>query len=97
MMKRISVLIAVAGLAVGCASVTYKKTMPDGTVVEAKVSSLFSNSAVKGMTVDGTTKTTSQGFRITGSTTEPNPESITATANALGNLIGTAIQAGAKP
>lgn len=94
-MKKLTLLIAVAGLAVGCASVTYKKTMPDGTVVEAKVSSLFSNSAVKGMTVDGTTKTTSQGFRIVGSTTEPNPDSITASGTALGQLIGTAAKAAA--
>ena len=58
--------------------------------------SLFSNSAIKGLQVGASTKTTTNEFRVTGTTTEPNPESITATGAALGELIGTAAKAAAK-
>lgn len=83
----------VALTAVGCNNLSYTK---DGTRVSLSYNSLFSNSALKGLTVDGTTKTTTNGLRITSSTTEPNAESITASGSALGELIGTAAKAAVK-
>ena len=75
-----------------CTSINYSK---GDTKFQAH--SLFSNSIVKGLTVEGTTKTTSQGLRITSSATEPNVESITASGAALGELIGTAAKSAVKP
>ena len=91
-------LLLIPLLLTGCASIHYSKTVaPDGTVkVNADASSLFSNSAIKGLQVDYSTKTTTNGFKVSGTTTEPNPESITATGAALGELIGTAAKAAAK-
>lgn len=80
----------------GCQSTNVSRTSTDGSRVTFSSLSLFSNTAVKGLNVDGTTKTTTNLLRITGSTTEPNVESITATSDALGNIIGTAIATGAK-
>lgn len=88
--------IAAVLLATGCASMTYTTTRPDGTKTEFSGRTVFSNSTFKGLTVDGTTKTTTNGLRVTAGTTEPNPESITATGEALGNLIGTAAATAAK-
>lgn len=96
-MKNTILVSVCAVLFAGCHSVGYTQKKADGTSIEFKARSLFSNSIVKGLTVDGTTKTTSQGLRITSTTTEPNPESITATGSALGELIGTAAKAAAKP
>jgi len=94
---RALILISVWCLcAAGCASVKYSKVATDGTKVDFKSSSLFSTSALKGLTVEGVTKTTTNGLRITSSTTEPQPESITATGEALGNMIGAAAAAAAK-
>jgi len=97
-MKKLLLILTLtlACLAFGCASIKYSKTASDGTVTTASATSLFSNSALKGMKVDATTKTTTNGFAVTGSTTEPNPESITATGEALGTLAGSAAKAMAK-
>lgn len=92
-MKKLALLISLTALT-GCHSINYTK---DGTKVSFQAHSLFSNSIVKGLTVDGTTKTTSQGLRITSTATEPNSESITASGAALGELIGTAAKSAAKP
>lgn len=83
-------------LLTGCASVHYSKTALDGSKVEFKVSSLFSNSALKGLSVENVTKTTTNGLRIASTSSEPNPESITATGTALGEMIGTAAKAAVK-
>lgn len=94
-MKAILLSTATLLLTSGCASVQYSQTKPDGTRVEFSTRALFSNSALRGLTVDGVTKTTSQGLRITSNATEPNAESITATGATLGELIGTAAKAAA--
>jgi uncharacterized protein YceK len=95
-MKSLIALTVVVLVASGCASVKLTKTATDGSKVDFKSSSLFSNSALKGLTVDGVTKTTTSALKITSTTTEPNPESITATGAALGELVGTAAAAAAK-
>lgn len=95
-MKKL-ILPVVAVLLCGCSSVGYTNTKPDGTKTDFNASVPFwSNSTLKGLTVDGTTKTTSAGLKIQSSTIEPNVESITATADALGSLIGAAAAATAK-
>lgn len=81
----------------GCARISYNVTKPDASKVSFTGFSLFSNSTFKGLVVDGTTKTTTNGLRVTAGTTEPNPESITATGTALGDLIGAAAAKVAKP
>lgn len=79
----------------GCADMTLTKTAPDGTVVKFHAVTCFSNSAIKGLAVDSATKTTTNALRVTSTASEPNSESITATADAIGNLIGTAVKAAA--
>lgn len=97
-MKHLSLLpiLSLLPLLNGCQSTTVSRTSTDGSKVTFSSLSLFSNTAVKGLNVDGTTKTTTNLLRITGGATEPNVESITATSDALGNIIGTAIATGAK-
>lgn len=92
-----ALLTAVLAASAGCQSVHYAKTSPDGTMTKFDAQSMFSNTLTKGLTVEGTTKTTSQGLRITSNATEPNNESITASGAALGELIGTAAKATVKP
>lgn len=94
-MKLWIIAVSIAVTSIGCASIKYEKTLADGTHVKASAHSLFSNSALRNMAVDYSTKTTTNGFKVTGSTTEPNPESITATGTALGEMIGKAAQAAA--
>ena len=76
----------------GCTQIAYHQQRHDGTRIEFNAVSLFSNSTLKGLTVDGTTKTTTNGLRLTAGETQPNPESITATGEAIGSLIGTAVK-----
>lgn len=90
-----ALLTAVLAASAGCQSIHYTKA-PDGSV-RFDAQSMFSNTLTKGLTVEGTTKTTSQGLRITSNATEPNNESITASGAALGELIGTAAKATTKP
>lgn len=87
-MKRFIPLVLL--LCTSCASITVTKITADGTRTEFRGISLFSNSVLKTIQVDGTTKTTSSLLKASGASTEPNPESITATAEALGTLIGKA-------
>lgn len=91
-----ALLLLLPLLLTGCASVYVSKTMTDGSKVEFRTRSLFSNSALKGLKVDGVTKTTTNLLSITSTSTEPNPESITATGTALGELIGAAAATAAK-
>lgn len=95
-MKRLLLLATSLTLASGCASVTYTKTAPDGTQTAFSAHSLFSNSALKGLSVDSSTKTTTNALRLASTGTEPNSESITATGTALGELIGAAAATAAK-
>lgn len=88
-MKKILSLCVASLIVTGCNNLSYTK---DGSRVTMHYNSLFSNSALKGLTVDGTTKTTTNGLRITSSTTEPNPESITASGDALGTVLGKALK-----
>lgn len=76
---------------------TVTKTAPDGSKVQFSGSSLFSNSAFKNLGVDYTSKTTSSLLKASGATTEPNPDSITATGTALGEMIGAAAKTAVKP
>lgn len=94
----VRVLFVLPLLLCGCASIHYSKSIaPDGTMkVSADASSLFSNSAIKGLQVDYATKTTTNGFKVSGTSTEPNPESITASGTALGELIGAAAKTAVK-
>ena len=89
--------IAVLALLCGCTMLNVDKTNPDGTRISFHGTSLFSNTTLKGLVVEGTTKTTSKLMGVTAGATEPNPESITATGTALGDLIGTAAKAVVKP
>lgn len=85
-------------LPLGCTNLSVERVNADGTRVKAHATSLFSNTTLKGLTVDGATKTTTNLLRVSTSQTEPNAESITATGTALGELIGTAAKAAAgKP
>jgi hypothetical protein len=96
MVKTLLIVLLSLPFVAGCASVKYSKTALDGSKVNFSNVSLFSNSALKGLSVESQTKTTTNGLRITSTMTEPNPESITATGSALGELIGTAAKAAAK-
>lgn len=102
-MKTLNLSIGLAILAMLCSCATSRyhseETRLDGTkkIVDWNGNSLFSNSTLKGLTVDGQTKTTTNGLKIIGASTEPNPESITASGSALGELIGTAAKTAAKP
>lgn len=89
----VALLLSLSLLVSACASVRYTK---DGQKIMFTVTTWFSNSALKGLTVDGTTKTTTNGLRITSTSSEPNPESITATGTALGEMIGTAAKTAVK-
>lgn len=91
-MKKLILATIIALTTTACSSVHYKT---DKTDFSATIP-FWSNTVLKGLTVDGTTKTTSAGLKIQGATIEPNVESITATSEALGNLIGTAAAATAK-
>lgn len=80
-----------------CSSLQYEATKPDGSHVKASMSvPFFYNAAVKGLTIDGTTKTTANGFKVQNYAVEGNPEMITASGAALGDLIGNAAAATAK-
>ncbi len=94
-MKKL-ILPVIALALCGCTNISVNQTKPDGTRIDFKATSLFSNSTLKGLQVDGTTKTTTKLLGVTAGTTEPNPESITATGTALGDLLGTAVGAAAK-
>lgn len=94
-MNRLITILAVAALT-GCTSLRVDETKVDGSKVSFNATSLFSNSTLKGLKVAGTTKTTSALLGVTAGATEPNVESITASGEALGNLIGTAAAAAAK-
>lgn len=89
-MKTITLLPLLALCA--CSSIHYKTDKTDFSASYP----FWSNAMVKGLVVDGTTKTTSSGLRISSTSIEPNVESITATSDALGNLIGVAAAAAAK-
>jgi hypothetical protein len=95
-MKRLIALAVLAGLATGCAVLRYEKTAADGTHTKARAFSLFSNSALKNLAVGKVTKTTTNEFTVTGTTTEPNPEAITASAEAIGTIVGVAAKSAAK-
>lgn len=92
---KLSGVVLGCALITGCASIHLVKTASDGSKVEFNTTSLFSNSAIKGLTVDGSTKTTTNALRITSGGTEPNPESITASGDAIGTIIGNAVKAAA--
>lgn len=93
-MKKLLLLLV---LTAGCVPFHYNRTALDGTATKVDASFPFwSNTALKGLKIDNVTKTTSTGFGVSTATVEPNVESITATSDALGNLIGTAAKAAAK-
>lgn len=81
----------------GCGTVKYHKeiTKTDGTkeIVDFKGNSGWSRSTFNGLTIDGVTKTTTNGLKMTGVATQPDAESITATGGAAGTLIGNAVKA----
>lgn len=80
-----------------CAMGHYSRLNADGSRTEYRFSTLFSNSTAKGIMVDGNgTNQASPGLHMVGIASDPNAQSITATAGALGSLIGTAAAAAAK-
>lgn len=81
----------------GCVTAKVTKTVSaTGTNITFKAHSFLANSALKSLGVDGTTKTTSSLLKLSGATTEPNPEAITASTEGLGTLIGAAAGTMAK-
>ena len=99
-------LLALA--ATGCANVGYTTVKrvelpPDGgnrvevTTTHFRSASLLSTTAVKGIVVDGNGgHRDAPGLRLTGAATDPNSQAITASADALGALIGAAAATAAK-
>lgn len=89
-------LLSLLALA-GCTHITVSRTESSGsTNVVFHATSLLSNSTLKGLGVASSTKTTSALLKLTAGATEPNPEAITASAEGLGTLIGTAAATAAK-
>lgn len=86
-----TILLAVSA----CTRLNVTKS-PDGSI-SFTGTSLFSNTVLKGVGVDSTTKTTTNLLKLSSSTTEPNAESITASGDALGSLIGNAAKSMVKP
>src|SRR5690348_7829056 len=96
-MKKHVVLLILPLLISACSSLDYEATKPDGSHVKARLQvPFFYNAAAKGLAVDSTTKTTTNGVRVTSVSAEGSPEMITATSTAIGDLIGTAAAATAK-
>lgn len=95
-MKHITTAL-IAFVLSGCTNLKVTRIASDGSRIDFKATSLFSNTILKGLGVDSTTKTTSNLLKLSTSTTEPNAESITASGSALGELIGTAAKTAAKP
>lgn len=83
-------MFSAALLLAGCAQINVVQKKPDGSQIMFHGFSLFSNSAFKNLGVDSTTKTTSNLLKVSTGNTEPNPEAITATGDALGAMIGRA-------
>lgn len=81
----------------GCTNIQITKTALDGSKVQFNATSLFSNTTLKGLGVESSTKTTSNLLKLSTGQTEPNAESITASGAALGELIGTAAKTAVKP
>jgi hypothetical protein len=97
-MKTSLLTLAVLSLCLnGCTNLKVTKVAENGSSISFKATSLFSNTVLRGLGVDATTKTTTNLLKLSTSATEPNPESITATGSALGELIGTAAKASIKP
>lgn len=95
-MKYLPIAIACLLLA-GCAHITVTKSVSiTGTNVTFHGTSFLANSTLKSLGVDAATKTTSSLLKASGVTNEPNPEAITASAEALGNIIGAAAATAAK-
>lgn len=95
-MKILRLLPLLALLALSaCAHVTVERTA-NGTNTSLHATTFLSNTALKNLGLDTTTKTTSSLLKLSGATTEPNPEAITASGTALGDLIGTAAATAAK-
>lgn len=95
-MKRLSILVLL--LLSGCAQLNVTKTLPDGTKTAFSGWALFSNTAFRGLFVDEVSPRFGTNLlAVTGATNSPNAESITASADALGTLIGTAAKAAAAP
>lgn len=81
----------------GCAHITVSKTVSaTGTNVTFHGTSLLANSTLKSISVDATAKTTTSLLKASGATTEPNAEAITASAEGLGTIIGTAAATAAR-
>lgn len=95
-MKKILPILAASLVLAGCSNMTVTQTKPDGSQIRFHAFTAFSNSTLKGLQVDGTTKTTSKLLGVTSGATEPNAESITATGGALGEFTGSAAAAMAK-
>lgn len=86
----VALLLAVSG----CANLTVSKTTTvNSTNVTLRAHTLLANKVVKGLELDGTTKTGSKLFKVTSETTEPSVEGINATTAGLGTVIGAAAKA----
>lgn len=86
-----------AFLLCSCTSIKVDKQLADGTHISASATSLFSNTTLKGLQVDGSTKTATNLLKVSTSQTEPNSESIIATGSSIGELIGTVADHLKKP
>lgn len=80
----------------GCARLSVVKTYPNGTSTTFHGIAFFSNTAFRGLYLDEQGKYGTNTLAVTQATNTPNPEAITASAEALGNLIGVAAAAAAK-
>jgi len=89
-------LILLALLLPSCTSIHVTKTFPDGSKVDAFAGSLFATTAIKSLSIDSTRKSSSGLINASGFATDPDQEAITASANAIGQLIGAAARAAAK-
>lgn len=75
----------------GCVFGRYSTVRPDGSRTSFPFISFLSNSSIKGLVLDGNgEKRDAPGLRLTGATTEPNPDAITASGEALGKFTGAA-------
>ena len=83
-MKNITLSVVLLTL-VGCSSISYNRTMPDGSKASASARSLFSTTAIKGFNADSNTEKTSTGLKFQSTDT-------TAQGEALGTIIGTALK-----
>lgn len=93
---KILILLALLGILSSCTSVSYERTAPDGTITKFRAyAPMFNNEVLNGLAVDSSSKLSTNGLRLTSTSSEPNAAAITASGAALGQLIGAAAKTAA--